>query len=311
MVSTPTLTEEILELKRERKAIILAHHYQESEIQELADVIGDSLELSRRAKDFDGDVIAFCGVWFMAETAKILSPHRTVVVPDQDAGCSLVDSCPADQLRAFKRLHPDHVVVSYINTSAEVKAESDIICTSSNAVQVVNSIPADQPILFCPDINLGNYVKKMSGRENIRVWQGACIVHSTFPARRLTRMKAEHPNALIAAHPECPQEVLRMADYIGSTSGIIKWCTSAAASEEVIVMTESGVRHSLERLAPEKKFYFVDNENCNCSECPYMKMNTLEKLHACLRDLKPRVELSREIIERARVPIERMLAVKL
>ena len=311
MVGTPTLTEEILELKRERKAIILAHHYQESEIQELADVIGDSLELSRRAKDFDGDVIAFCGVWFMAETAKILSPHRTVVVPDQDAGCSLVDSCPADQLRAFKRLHPDHVVVSYINTSAEVKAESDIICTSSNAVQVVNSIPADQPILFCPDINLGNYVKKMSGRENIRVWQGACIVHSTFPARRLTRMKAEHPNALIAAHPECPQEVLRMADYIGSTSGIIKWCASAAPSEEVIVMTESGVRHSLERLAPEKKFYFVDNENCNCSECPYMKMNTLEKLHACLRDLKPRVELSREIIERARVPIERMLAVKL
>jgi quinolinate synthase len=311
MVSTPTLTEEILELKRERKAIILAHHYQESEIQELADVIGDSLELSRRAKDFDGDVIVFCGVWFMAETAKILSPHRTVVVPDQDAGCSLVDSCPADQLRAFKRLHPDHVVVSYINTSAEVKAESDIICTSSNAVQVVNSIPADQPILFCPDINLGNYVKKMSGRENIRVWQGACIVHSTFPARRLTRMKAEHPNALIAAHPECPQEVLRMADYIGSTSGIIKWSTSAAASEEVIVMTESGVRHSLERLAPDKKFYFVDNENCNCSECPYMKMNTLEKLHACLRDLKPRVELPREIIERARVPIERMLAVKL
>ena len=311
MVSTPTLTEEILELKRERRAIILAHHYQESEIQELADVIGDSLELSRRAKAFDGDVIAFCGVWFMAETAKILSPHRTVVVPDQDAGCSLVDSCPADQLRAFKRLHPDHVVVSYINTSAEVKAESDIICTSSNAVQVVNSIPADQPILFCPDINLGNYVKKMSGRENIRVWQGACIVHSTFPARRLTRMKAEHPNALIAAHPECPQEVLRMADYIGSTSGIIKWCASAAPSEEVIVMTESGVRHSLERLAPEKKFYFVDNENCNCSECPYMKMNTLEKLHACLRDLKPRVELSREIIERARVPIERMLAVKL
>jgi quinolinate synthase len=311
MVSSPTLTEEILELKRERKAIILAHHYQESEIQELADSIGDSLELSRRAKEFGGEVIAFCGVWFMAETAKILSPHRTVVVPDQNAGCSLVDSCPADQLRAFKRLHPDHAVVSYINTSAEVKAESDIICTSSNAVQVVNSIPADKPILFCPDINLGNYVKKMSGRENIRVWQGACIVHSTFPARRLTRMKAEHPNALIAAHPECPQEVLRMADYIGSTSGIIKWCTGAAPANEIIVMTESGVKHSLVRLAPDKKFYFVDNENCNCSECPYMKMNTLEKLHACLRDLTPRVELAPDIIERARIPIEKMLAVKL
>lgn len=311
MVSTPTLTEEILELKRDRKAIILAHHYQESEIQELADAVGDSLELSRRAKDFDGDVIAFCGVWFMAETAKILSPHRTVVVPDKDAGCSLVDSCPVDQLRAFKRLHPDHVVVSYINTSADVKAESDIICTSSNAVQVVNSIPAEKPILFCPDINLGNYVKKMSGRENIRVWQGACIVHATFPARRVTKMRAEHPDALIAAHPECPQDVLRMADYIGSTSGIIKWCTSMAEADEIIVMTESGVKHSLQRLAPHKKFYFVDNENCNCSECPYMKMNTLEKLHACLRDLKPRVELPPEIVERARVPIERMLAVKL
>jgi quinolinate synthase len=311
MVSTPTLAEEILELKRDRKAIILAHHYQESEIQELADAVGDSLELSRRARDFDGDVIAFCGVWFMAETAKILSPHRIVVVPDKDAGCSLVDSCSAGQLRAFKRLHPDHVVVSYINTSAEVKAESDIICTSSNAVQVVNSIPADQPILFCPDINLGNYVKKMSGRENIRVWQGACIVHSTFPARRLTRMRAEHPHALIAAHPECPQDVLRMADYIGSTSGIIKWCTSVADREEIIVMTESGVRHSLERLAPQRKFYFVDNENCNCSECPYMKMNSLEKLHACLLDLQPRVELPPDIIERARVPIDKMLAVKL
>lgn len=311
MVSTPTLTEEILELKRERKAIILAHHYQESEIQELADAIGDSLELSRRAKDFDGEVIAFCGVWFMAETAKILSPHRTVVVPDKDAGCSLVDSCPASQLRAFKRLHPEYVVVSYINTSAEVKAESDIICTSSNAVQVVNSIPADKPILFCPDINLGNYVKKMSGRDNIRVWQGACIVHSTFPARRLTKLKSDHPDALVAAHPECPQEVLRMADYIGSTSGIIKWCTTTAEAGEIIVMTESGVRHSLERKAPNKKFYFVENENCNCSECPYMKMNTLEKLHACLRDLQPRVELPAEIIERARVPIERMLAVKL
>ncbi len=311
MVSTPTLTEEILELKRDRKAIILAHHYQESEIQELADAIGDSLELSRRARDFDGDVIAFCGVWFMAETAKILSPHRIVVVPDKDAGCSLVDSCSGDQLRAFKKLHPDHVVVSYINTSADVKAESDIICTSTNAVQVVNSIPADQPILFCPDINLGNYVKKMSGRTNIRVWQGACIVHSTFPARRLTKMRAEHPNAVIAAHPECPQDVLRMADYIGSTSGIIKWCTSVTDAEEAIVMTESGVRHSLERLAPHKKFYFVDNENCNCSECPYMKMNSLEKLHACLLDLKPRVELPADIIARARVPIDRMLAVKL
>jgi quinolinate synthase len=309
MPATLSIIDEILDLKRQRKAIILAHHYQESEIQELADSIGDSLELARRARDFQGDVIAFCGVWFMAETAKILNPGRVVVVPDKDAGCSLVDSCPADQLRAYKRRNPDHVIVSYINTSADVKAESDIICTSRNAVQVVQSIPEDKTILFCPDINLGNYVKKMSGRANIRIWQGACIVHSTFPARRLTKARAEHPGALIAAHPECPADVLKMADFIGSTSAIIEWCAKAP-SKEIIVMTESGVKHSLERLAQDKTFIFVNNENCNCSECPYMKMNTLEKLAACLRDLKPRVELPADMMERARRPIERMLALK-
>jgi len=205
-----SVQEEILALKRERKAIILAHHYQESEIQELADVIGDSLELARKAKQFDGEVIVFCGVWFMAETAKLLNPERIVVVPEAKAGCSLVDSCPVEQLRAFKQRHPDHVVVSYINTSAAVKAESDIICTSRNAVQVVYSIPAEKPVLFCPDINLGNYVKQQTGRGNMRIWQGACIVHATFAARRLTATKMEHPGALVAAHPECPAEVLAM-----------------------------------------------------------------------------------------------------
>lgn len=307
--TTTSLAEEILELKKERRAVILAHHYQESEIQELADVIGDSLELSRKAQQYDGDVIAFCGVWFMAETAKILNPHRTVIVPDKDAGCSLVDSCPVEQVRAFKHRYPDHVVVAYINTSAAVKAESDIICTSRNAVQVVQSIPADKPILFLPDINLGNYVKKETGRENIRIWQGACIVHATFAARKLTQARTEHPNALVAAHPECPPDVLKMADYIGSTSGIIDWCVTHS-HDEFIVMTESGVQHSLHRRAPGKKFYFVHNENCNCSECPYMKRNSLEKLRDCLQTLEPRVELSREIMERARRPIDAMLALK-
>lgn len=309
MIASATIVDEILDLKQEKRAVILAHHYQESEIQELADVIGDSLELSRKARDLEGDVIAFCGVWFMAETAKILNPSKIVVVPDKDASCSLVEQSPVEQVRAVKRKYPDHVVVSYINTSAEVKAESDIICTSRNAVDVVNSIPADKPILFLPDINLGNWVKKQSGRENIKIWQGACIVHATFPARRLVKAKAEHPNALVVSHPECPADVLAMSDYIASTSGIIKYCIDSP-EQEFIIMTESGVSHSLHKFAPEKKFYFVQNENCNCSECPYMKRNTLEKLRDCLRDLQPRVELAPEIIERAALPIERMLAVK-
>lgn len=309
MLAIQTIQDEILELKRDRRAVILAHHYQEAEIQELADAVGDSLELSRKAQSFEGDVIAFCGVWFMAETAKVLNPSRTVVVPDKDASCSLVESCSAEQLQAWRDLHPEYAVVSYINTSVEVKALSDILCTSRNAVQVVNSIPAGQPVLFLPDVNLGNYVKKLTGRENMRIWQGACIVHATFPARRLSRARAEHPEALVAAHPECPQDVLAMADFIGSTSALIDWCTTSEANE-FIIMTESGVRFSLERRSPHKKFYFVPNENCNCSECPYMRLNTLEKLRDCLRTLKPSVELSDDIIRRAAVPIERMLAVK-
>lgn len=308
----PVLTavvDEIQELKAQRNAVILAHHYQEPELQEIADSVGDSLELARFAQKFEGDVIAFCGVKFMAETAKVLNPERTVVLPDIHAGCSLVDSCPAAAIQTFRRKNPDYVIVSYINTSVEVKAESDILCTSRNAVAVVNSIPADKPVLFLPDVNLGNYVKAQTGRENMKIWQGACIVHATFPARRVTAARMEHPQALVAAHPECPGDVLAQADFIGSTSAIIDWCAKQTAPE-FIVMTESGVRFSLERDSPGKKFYFVANENCNCSECPYMRMNTLEKLRDCLDTLEPRIELPRQVMDRARLPIERMLALR-
>ncbi len=308
MFATATIAEEIQELKRARRAVLLAHHYQEAEIQELADVVGDSLELARRARDFDGDVIAFCGVWFMAETAKVLNPDRIVVVPDREASCSLVESCAVEPVRAYRGAHPDHVIVSYINTSVEVKAESDILCTSRNAVQIVNSIPPEKTVLFLPDRNLGAYVQRKTGRENMKIWQGACVVHETFPVRRLHEALAEHPRAKVVAHPECTEAILRMTDFIGSTSALIEWCVTSSA-DEFIVLTENGVRFSLERLAPGKRFHFINNENCNCSECPYMRRNTLEKLRDCLAGLEPRVELSAELMRRARVPIERMLAV--
>jgi quinolinate synthase len=307
MLATQTIAEEILELKRDRRAIVLAHHYQDAEIQELADSVGDSLELARRARDFDGDVIAFCGVWFMAETAKILNPQRIVVVPDKEASCSLVESCPVEPIREYRRRNPEHVIVSYINTSAEVKAESDIICTSRNAVDVVNSIPDDKMVLFLPDRNLGAYVQKQTGRKNMKIWQGSCIVHATFPEKRLLEAMAAHPEAIVIAHPECPEPVLKHAEFIGSTSALIDYCVKSP-SREFIVMTESGVAFSMERRAPEKKFWFVANENCNCSECPFMRLNTLEKLRDALTDLAPRVELSDELMRRAALPIERMLA---
>lgn len=309
MISDLTLAEEILVLKARRRAKILAHHYQDPEIQELADAVGDSFELARIARGLAGDVIAFCGVRFMAETVKILNPGRVVVVPDEEAGCSLVDSCPAEAVRAFRRRHPEYLIVSYMHTSAQVKAESDIVCTSRNAVAVVNSIPARKPILFLPDSNLGHYVQKQTGRKNMKIWQGACILHATFSARRLASARARHPHALVAAHPECPGEVLRMADFIGSPSDIVDWCATQAA-DEFIVLTESGVRFSLEERAPRKTFYFVANENCNCSECPYMKLNSLEKLAACLETLEPRIDLPASVIERALVPLERMLTVQ-
>jgi quinolinate synthase len=302
-----TLAEEILDLKRDRRAILLAHHYQDAEIQEAADFVGDSLELARKAREAEGDVIAFCGVWFMAETAKVLNSTRVVIVPDRAASCSLVEGCPVEPVREYRRRNPDHVIVSYINTSIEVKAESDILCTSRNAVKVVNSIPAEKTVLFLPDRNLGNYVKMQTGRENIKIWQGSCIVHNTFPVRRLLEAKSAFPEAIVVAHPECTEAVLQHADFIGSTSAIIEYCATSV-QREFIVMTESGVNFSLERAAPGARFHYVKNENCNCSECPFMRLNTLEKLRDSLLNLEPRVELSDDLMARALVPLERMLA---
>src|SRR3984885_5350452 len=262
MVAIDSLVEEISDLKVSRKAVILAHHYQDAEIQDLADAVGDSLELARKAQEFSGDVIAFCGVWFMAETAKVLNPERIVVVPDRDASCSLVEACPVEPVREFRRRNPDHVIVSYINTSVEVKAESDILCTSRNAVDVVNSIPAEKTVLFLPDRNLGAYVQKQTGRANMKIWQGACIVHATFPEKRLLEAMDAHPDAVVIAHPECPESVLRHAEFIGSTTALIDYSIGSGA-QEFIVMTESGVAFSMERRAPRKKFWFVANENCN------------------------------------------------
>jgi len=309
MLTATTIVDEILDLKKQRRATLLAHHYQQPEIQELADVIGDSLELARKARDFEGEAIAFCGVWFMAETAKVLNPNRIVVVPDREASCSLVDACPVEPVREFRRQNPEYTIVSYINTSIEVKAESDILCTSRNAVKVVNSIPKEKPILFLPDRNLGSYVQRQTGRENMRIWQGACIVHATFPARRVAEARLEHPDAEVVAHPECPEAVLAMADFVGSTSALIEYCAQSPA-DEFIVLTESGIHYSLHKQLPRKRFYYVANENCNCSECPFMKLNTLEKLRDCLLHLEPRVELPAETMERALVPLERMLALK-
>jgi len=309
MLATTTIAEEILDLKRERRAVLLAHHYQEAEIQDLADVVGDSLELARRAKTLDGDVILFCGVWFMAETAKVVNPSKIVIVPDRAASCSLVEGCPVEPIREYRRRNPDHVIVSYINTSVEVKAESDILCTSRNAVQVVNSIPAEKTVLFLPDRNLGNYVKAKTGRANMKIWQGACIVHATFPLRRVVEAKQQHPEAEVVAHPECPEAILNMADFVGSTSTLIDYCIKSS-SREFIVVTESGVNYSLQKYGVGKKFYFVNNENCNCSECPFMRLNTLEKVRNSLQTLQPRVEIDPEIMRRALVPIERMLALK-
>ena len=309
MLVTTSIAEEIQELKRERRAVLLAHHYQEAEIQELADVVGDSLELARKARTLEGDVIAFCGVWFMAETAKVLNPSKIVVVPDKAASCSLVEGCPVEPIREYRRRNPDHVIVSYINTSVEVKAESDILCTSRNAVQIVNSIPPDKTILFLPDRNLGNYVKQQTGRANMKIWQGACIVHATFPVRRVMEAKETHPGALVVAHPECPEAILKMTDFVGSTSALIDYCVKSPA-REFIVVTESGVNYSLQKFGAGKRFYFVNNENCNCSECPFMRLNTLEKLRDSLINLQPRVEIDPEMMRRALIPIERMLAVK-
>ncbi|WP_341632965.1 quinolinate synthase NadA [Sphingomonas agri] len=301
------LLKEIGRLKDERNAVILAHYYQKPEIQDLADFVGDSLDLSRRAAETDADVIAFCGVRFMAETAKILSPEKIVILPDMDAGCSLEDSCPPDQFAAFRAAHPDHIALTYINCSAAVKALSDIIVTSSSAGVILEQIPKDQKIIFGPDRHLGGYLARKTGRDML-LWPGICIVHQAFSETELLKLKAEHPNAPVAAHPECPPHIVDHADLVGSTKAILDFALSSEA-QTILVATEPHIIHQMQKAAPHKVFIGVPggDGNCNCNMCPYMALNTLEKLYAALRDLEPRIELSPEVMERARIPLERML----
>jgi quinolinate synthase len=300
------LEKEITRLKREMNAVILAHYYQDSEIQDLADFVGDSLQLAQQAAATSADVIVFAGVLFMAETAKILSPGKLVLLPDLKAGCSLADGCPADLFRAFLERYPGHMVISYINCSAEVKALSDIICTSSNAEKIIRQIPLEQPIVFSPDQHLGRYIMKKTGRE-LRLWPGSCIVHEMFSEKSLVQLKERHPQALVLAHPECTEAVLRHADYVGSTTGILNYAKRSPASE-FIVATESGILHQMEKACPEKTFIPAPGEGgCSCSECPHMKLNTMEKLYLCMRDRKPEITLDEELRKRALRPIQRML----
>jgi quinolinate synthase len=306
------LVAEIKRLKLEKNAVILAHYYQTGDIQDIADYIGDSLGLSQEAAKTDADMIVFAGVRFMAETAKILSPEKKVVLPDLSAGCSLEESAPADEFKAFKALHPEALVISYVNCSAELKTLTDIVCTSTNAVKIVESLPKDQPIIFAPDKNLGSYINRVTGR-NMILWDGACMVHETFSADLIQKMKAEHPNAKLVAHPESEQAVLAEADYIGSTTGLLKYTTSSP-NEEFIVATESGILHQMRKAAPSKKFWVAPTTRNGhaclaCSDCPHMKLNTLEKLYLCLRDETPEIHLSADIIRDARKPIERMLEI--
>ena len=296
----------IARLKRERNAVILAHYYQDPDIQDVADYIGDSLGLSQEAAKTTADVIVFAGVHFMAETAKILNPGRKVLLPDLEAGCSLADSCPAPLFKEFKEKHPGHVVVSYVNCSAAVKAESDYICTSSNAVKIVESIGKDQKIIFAPDRNLGRYVIQQTGRDMV-LWQGACIVHETFSQKKLIQLKIEHPDAKVIAHPECEEPVLALADFIGSTTALLNYSVKSDA-KKFIVVTESGILHQMKKAAPDKTFIpSPPNANCACNECPYMRRNTLEKIALALENMEPEIHVPDALRAQALVPIQRML----
>jgi quinolinate synthase len=301
------LEDAILRLKRERNAVILAHYYQESDVQDLADFVGDSLALAQAAKRVDAQVIAFCGVHFMAETAKILNPERTVVVPDLAAGCSLADGCPADEFRAFVARHPGAKVLTYINCSAEVKAMSDLICTSSNAVAMARQFDG-QPLIFAPDRHLARWVARQLGRDDLIIWPGTCIVHEQFSAKRLEQLRLLHPDAEVLAHPECDEAVLAQADFIASTTGIIQRAIASPA-KTLIIATEDGVFHQIQQKAPEKTLLQAPgtDESCACNRCPFMRLNTLEKLYLALRDLRPVVEVPEPIRTRALAPIERML----
>ena len=297
---------EIKELCLKANAIILAHYYQAPEIQDIADFIGDSLDLSRKAANNDADIIVFCGVHFMAETAKILSPNKTVLLPDIDAGCSLADDCPAEEFQKFREENPDHYVVSYINCTAEVKAQSDLICTSSNAVSLVEKIPKDKRIIFAPDKNLGRWVQKNSGRE-LKLWPGSCVVHETFSEEALLKLKYKHPDSKVIAHPECSQNLLALSDFIGSTSKLLDF-VSNDYSDTYMVLTEPGIIHQMKKKEPNKNFIEVpDIDGCKCNECPYMKLNTLEKILDCLKNNSPSIELDPKIIKKAYKPIKRML----
>ncbi|MBX3561686.1 MAG: quinolinate synthase NadA [Sphingomonas sp.] len=301
------LRAEIDRLRKERNAVILAHYYQTPEIQDLADFVGDSLDLSRKAQATDADVIAFCGVRFMAETAKILSPEKIVILPDMDAGCSLEDSCPPEQFAAFRAAHPDHIALTYINCSAAVKALSDIIVTSSSAETILAQIPEDQKIIFGPDKHLGGYLARRIGRDML-LWPGTCIVHESFSETELLKLKAQHPGAPVLAHPECPGHILDHADYVGATSGILKYALESEA-ELLIVATEPHIIHQMEKTAPHKTFIGAPGAdgNCNCNMCPYMALNTMEKLYVALRDLAPRIEIEEGLRVKAKQSLDRML----
>ncbi|MES2984825.1 MAG: quinolinate synthase NadA [Pseudomonadota bacterium] len=309
-VIPPNLEEEILRLKRAMNAVILAHYYQDDDIQDIADVIGDSLELARRAAETDADVIVFCGVKFMAEGAKILNPTKTVLLPDLAAGCSLEYSCPPAQFKAFREANPEHIAITYINCSADIKALSDIIVTSSNAEAIINSLPRDQKIIFAPDRFLGGYLNKKTGRDML-LWNGSCMVHERFSERELIKLKVAHPAAHVIAHPECPEALLAHAGHVGSTSSLLSF-TEKHPGAEFIVLTEPGILHQMEKRSPGSRFYpapgVLDGGACiSCNTCPFMKLNTMEKLYLCMRDRAPELMLSPELIVAARKPLDRML----
>jgi quinolinate synthase len=305
---TLDLFAEIEKLKKEKNAIVLAHYYQEADIQDVADYIGDSLGLAQKAEKTDADIIVFAGVHFMAETAKILNPNKKVLLPDLKAGCSLADSAPPELFKQFKAKHPDHLVISYINCTAGIKALSDIICTSSNAEKIVESLPKDQKIIFAPDKNLGGYLVKKTGRDMV-LWNGACMVHEIFSLEKLTRLKIRHPQAKIIAHPECEAPVLRLAEYIGSTTGLLKFSQEDDA-QEYIVVTETGILHQMQKASPHKTFIPAPPTNeCACNDCPHMKLNTLEKLYLCMEYETPEITMDEALRVAARKPIERMLEI--
>lgn len=300
------MRDKVLQLAKEKNAVILAHYYQTPDIQEIADFKGDSLALAQKATEIDADIILFAGVHFMAETAKILNPRRKVLLPDLNAGCSLAESCGAEDFRKFKALYPDHIVISYINCSAEIKTLSDVICTSGNAVQIVESFPKDQKIIFAPDKNLGRYINEITGREMV-LWDGTCEVHDILSSEKIMQMKIQNPDATLIAHPECAQPVLFLADFIGSTTAMLNF-TKNSPAKKFIVATETGILHQMKKDSPEKEFLIVPaDETCSCNDCAYMKLNTMEKLYLALKNERPEIILSDEIMEKARTPIIRML----